>query len=196
MQLLLDHLASVAIAGLVLLAILALQIRGNDVSIGATQYYNTKTRMLSLAEMVERDFTNIGSGVDSVEYAITMLDTSSTTRRFVFQTRVDTLDVAPHTVTYEWAATGNAALKDTTTATYTVKRIIDGVTSGQSVGSVISFGIKMFNNNGLQITTNYHDTRLINVSMATVSTLGINKKLEHSRWNKSFRPMNLTRGDY
>jgi hypothetical protein len=195
MQLLLDHLASVAIAGLVLLAILALQIRGNDVSTGATQYYNTKTRMLSLAEMVERDFTNIGSGVDSVQYAITSLDTTSATRRFVFLARVDTADASPHIVTYEWSATGNATLKDTVATTYTVKRMIDGVTSGQSVDSVTSFGIELFNDSGLQITTNYPNTRVINVAVTSVSTLGINSKMEQSRWNKSFRPMNLTRGD-
>jgi Tfp pilus assembly protein PilE len=195
MQLLLDHLASVAIAGLFLLAVLALQTRGNDASIEATQFNNTKTRMLSLAAMVERDFTNIGSGVDSVAYAITSLDTTSATRRFVFLARTDTADAAAHTVTYEWEAAGSAQLTDTTLATYTVKRIINGYTSGQSVDSVTSFGIKLFNSSGIQITTNYADTRFVNVSVTAVSTLGVMSELEQSRWNKSFRPINLTRGD-
>jgi hypothetical protein len=193
MQMLLDHLASVAIAGLILLSILALQMRGKDASIEATQFYDSKIRLLSIAEVIERDFSNIGSGVDSVQYAITSLDTVSVPARFIFQARTDTLDKAAHTLIYEWEPTGSVALSDTTYSTYTVKRIINGAISGTNVGSITSLSIKLFNEAGIEITTNYADTRRLNVRVKTISTLGVNSEVELSGWNKNFRPMNLTR---
>ena len=193
MQLLLDHIASIGIAGLILLSLLVLHERGGDASIEATQFHTAKTRMLSLAEMVERDFTNIGSGVDSVQFAITKLDTVSVPATFAFQARTDTADASPHAVVYEWEADGSVEIGDSTYSTYSVKRIINGTTSGWSSGSITSFSIAMFGAAGNQITTNYADTRIITVSVSAVSTVGVGEKIEQSDWDRTFRPMNLTR---
>lgn len=194
MQFLLDHLASVVITGILLLAILATQFRGQQASVDAVQYYDAKIRLLSLVQMIERDFTNIGSGVDSVKFAITELDTVSVPAEFTFLARTDSTDNASHTVTYQWEEEGDVTLKDKTTIpTYTVRRIIDGAISGTSTGSVTNFRIDLFTADSFIVAANYAATRFINVSVKSVSTLGTVAQVEQSGWNKSFRPVNLTR---
>ncbi len=194
MQFLLDHLASVVITGILLLAILATQFRGQQASVDAVQYYDAKTRLLSLVQMIERDFTNIGSGVDSVKFAITELDTVSVPAEFTFLARTDSTDSAAHTVTYQWEEEGDVTLKDKTTIpTYTVRRIIDGSISGTSTGAVTNFRIDLFTADSFIVAANYAATRFINVSVKSVSTLGTVAQVEQSAWNKSFRPVNLTR---
>ena len=194
MQFLLDHLASVVITGILLLAILATQFRGQQASVDAVQFYDAKTRLLSLVQMIERDFTNIGSGVDSVKFAITELDTVSVPAEFTFLARTDSTDSAAHTVTYQWEEEGDVTLKDKTTIpTYTVRRIIDGSISGTSTGAVTNFRIDLFTADSFIVAANYAATRFINVSVKSVSTLGTVAQVEQSAWNKSFRPVNLTR---
>lgn len=194
MQFLFDHLASVVITGIILLAIIATQFRGQQASVDAVQFYDAKTRMLSLVQMVERDFTNIGSGVDSVKYAITDLDTVSVPAEFTFLARTDSANFAAQTVTYQWEEEGSVRLKDKSyVPTYTVRRLINGVTSGISSGAITDFRIDLFTADSIVIGTNYASTRLVNVSMKSVSTIGTVQQAEQSHWNKSFRPVNMTR---
>jgi len=196
MQFLLDHLAAVVIAGLLLLVIIATQFRGQQTGIDATQFYDTRTRLLDLVQSVERDFSNLGSGADSVQYAIQEFDTLSTPARISFVARTDSSDPSGHTVTYRWTATDSVQLKDLTMQpTYTVERLIDGNLSGQSIGSVTGFRVDLLTRDSLAVSSNFKQVRLINVLLSAASTLGTNAQIEQSSWRKQFRPMNLTRAE-
>lgn len=194
MQFLLDHIAAAMIAGLLLLVIMATQFAGQQTNIDATQYYDAKIRLLDLVQSVERDFTNIGSGLDSVQFAIQEFDTVSVPARISFAARTDSTIPGWQLVTYQWEETGSVTLKDNSTIpTYTVQRLINGAVSGTSTGSITGFRVDLLRADSISITTNFQDTRLVNVIMSTASTLGTNEQVEQSRWRKQFRPMNMTR---
>ena len=194
MQFLLDHIAAVLITSILLLVIMATQFAGQQTNIDATQYYDAKIRLLDLVQSVERDFTNIGSGLDSVKFAIQEFDTVSVPARITFAARTDSTIPGSQLVTYQWEETGSVRLKDQSTIpTYTVQRLIDGAISGTSAGAITGFRVDLLRADSISITTNFEDMRLVNVIMSTASTLGTNEQVEQSRWRKQFRPMNMTR---
>ena len=106
MQFLLDHIAAVLITTILLLVIMATQFAGQQTNIDATQYYDAKIRLLDLVQSVERDFTNIGSGLDSVKFAIQEFDTVSVPARITFAARTDSTIPGSQLVTYQWEETG------------------------------------------------------------------------------------------
>lgn len=193
MQFLLDHIAAVMITGIILLVILATQYAGQQTNIDATQYYDVKTRMLDLVESIERDFTNLGSGIDSVKFAIQSFDTTGVPASISFAARTDSTDPSAHIITYQWEVDGSVTLKDTTVSTFTVRRLIDGIVSGMSTGSITLLRIDLLRADSLNVGVNYANTRLINVILRASSTLGTNEQVEQSSWRKQFRPVNMTR---
>jgi hypothetical protein len=194
MQFLLDHIAAVVISGIILLVIIATQYRGQQTNIDATQFYDSRIRLLDMVQSVERDFTNMGSGVDSVQYAISSFDTLSSPATISFFARTDSTDFNPHTVTYQWESTDSLTLKDKTKIpTYTVKRLIDGNMSGQSVGAITGFRVDLLTRDSLAVNANFKDVRFVNVLLRVASTLGTNAQVEETNWRKQFRPMNMTR---
>jgi len=194
MQFLLDHIAATMIAGLLLLVILATQFAGQQTNIDATQYYDAKIRLLDLVQSVERDFTNIGSGIDSVKSAIQEFDTLSVPAHISFAARTDSTIPDWQLVTYQWEETGSVTLKDySTIPTFTVQRLINGAVSGTSTGAITGFRVDLLRADSISITTNFEDMRLVNVIMSTASTLGTNEQVEQCQWRKQFRPMNMTR---
>jgi Tfp pilus assembly protein PilE len=194
MQFMLDHIAGVVIAAIVVMIIAVTQFRGSEVSIEATQYAAAKTRMLDVAQFIEQDFSNIGSGVRPASSAIQVLDTTSTPREFRFLARTSQADPDSHVVAYRWSATGTTVLANNVTVpTYTVERRIDGTVSGTSMGTVTGFRIDLMTADSTAVTTNYDATSIVSVLLKATSPLGVSKGIEQTRWRKVFRPVNLTR---
>ena len=193
MQVLIDHIAGVIIGGTVILLILAAQLKGSRASIESTQYYATKKGLFSLVESIERDFSNIGSGVPFGGVVIDTLDTLGTVKAFAFRARSSQGDPAPHLFRYEWTEDGTEYLADGPTPTYKVERKIDGAVTGQSSGMVISMRIDLLKGDSTNVGTTYSDTRQVNVHVTAISPIGVKKDFEQSRWSKAFRPANLTR---
>jgi predicted ABC-type sugar transport system permease subunit len=194
MQFILDHITGVVIAAIVIMIVAVTQFRGSEVSIEANQYAAAKTRMLNVVEFVEQDFANIGSGVDPVSGAIQNLDSVSTVKEFQFLGRTSQGDPAVYTILYRWTETGSVVLANNVTVpTYTVERRIDGAVSGTSMGTVTEFRVDLMAADSTVVTTNYQDTRLVGVFLKATSPLGVSKGIEQTRWQKVFRPVNLTR---
>jgi hypothetical protein len=147
-----------------------------------------------MVQSVERDFTNLGSGTDSVKFAIQEFDTLAIPARISFVARTDSTDPLGHSVTYRWEAMDSVVLKDKSVIpTYNVERLIDGNVSGRSVGAITGFRVDLLTADSLSINTNFQNVRLVNVLISVASTLGTNAQIEQSRWRKQFRPMNMTR---
>lgn len=193
MQFIIDHITGVVVAATVLLVLAVTQFRGRDASIDATQYSAAKTRVLAIAEAIERDFSNIGSGMDSVKYAIVGLDTTSSTKYFEFAGQTIQADPTVRTIRYQWTQTGTKELAAGQVPTYTIQRIIDGSVSGSSLPTVTGFTIDLMTADSAMVITNYADTRIVGVNLKAVSPVGVSKGIEQTRWVKVFRPMNLTR---
>jgi len=194
MQFIIDHITGVVIAAIVVMIIAVTQFRSSESSIGAAQYAAAKTRMLDVAQYVEQDFTNIGSGVDTVANAIQSFDTVSAVKHFQFLGRIDIADPTVHTIRYQWEETGSAIVQGNTVPAYTVERRIDGTVSGTSPPTITDFRIDLMTGDSVAVTSaNFPDTRIVAVWVTSVSPLGPNKTLEQTRWRKIFRPVNMTR---
>ena len=194
MQFIIDHLTGVVISAIVILIIATTQFRSRDASIDATQYAAAKTRVLAIAEAVERDFSNLGSGVDSVKYAIMGLDTTSTIKFFQFAGQTVQGDPTVRTIRYQWSQTGSVYLANNAAIpTYTIERRIDGNISGTSMSTVTGFEIDLMTADSSVVISNYADTRIIGVLLSAVSPLGVNTEIEQTRWRKVFRPVNMQR---
>ncbi len=193
MQTLIDHIAGVIIGGTVILLILASQLKGQKASIESTQYYATKAGLFSLVESIERDFSNIGSGVPHGGVLIDTLDTTGTVKAFQFRARVAQADPAPHIFRYEWTEDGSANLSTGAVPLYRVERKVDGAVTGQSNGMITSMRIDLLTSDSLDVGATYGLTRQLNVQLTAVSPIGVGEGFEQSRWSKVFRPANLTR---
>ena len=147
MQEMIALVASVIIAGVIVLAVALIQWRGQHTSIDATQFVTAKSGVLDFAEIVEEDMSNLGAGLSAAAMTggsagnaggfvggAAAFDTSSATRRVEFYTWADTtadfsdsppappaypVNYQPYRVRYQWTATGNTARTlDPTTNTY------------------------------------------------------------------------------
>lgn len=196
MQFLIDHIASIVIGSILILIVAGLQLRTQNSSIDATQYGAAKTRLLDVAQMIERDFSNIGSGVPTavIATAIQEFDTLSSTRVFEFLGRTSVADASPHLIRYEWATTGTVKLNnDSTVTTYQITRLLDGAYSGQSMSSITGVRIDLMDADSAAVGATFSNTRLVSVDITTVSPLGVGDAIEQPRWRRIFRPVNLTR---
>lgn len=199
MQFLLDHLAAVVITGFVILILGTVSFRGQSASIDSTQYFAQKRMLLDLVQMVERDFSNIGSGGTAPGTAVISFDTLGTVKNFTFRARPDSIAVpnfiltAPSTIRYEWQQAGTVALRTGNVTTYTLRRLVDGNLAGSSTGYITSFDIDFFAPGGTPVAATVDSMRVVRLDVAAVSPLGRGNNIEQSRWTKVFRPVNLTR---
>jgi hypothetical protein len=174
-----------------LLILLSLTYRGQDNTHDATMYYTAKTSMLSMAEWIEQDFKNIGSGHNPPSTSIISLDTTGATKNFTFWAQVEQ-DSSARTVRYEWLQDGTADLDSATVPVYTVRRMIDGTITGWSNDTVTNFRIKLLQADSTNVTA-LTQTRQVHVFVKAVSPLGVGDLIEETTWSKIFRPVNLTR---
>lgn len=196
MQFLIDHVASIFIGSILILIVAGLQLRTRNSSIDATQYGAAKTRLLDIVEMIEQDFSNIGSGVPTAAIAtsIQSFDTLSSTRVFEFLGRTGVADPSPHVIRYEWAPTGTATLNDgTSIPTYQITRRLDGAFSGESMSTITGVRIDLMDADSVAVGGLFANTRLVSVDITAVSPIGVGDAIEQPRWRRIFRPVNLTR---
>jgi limonene-1,2-epoxide hydrolase len=193
-QFIIDHLTGVIVSAIVILIIATTQLRSRDASIDATQYAAAKTRVMAIAEAIERDFSNLGSGVDSVKYAIIGFDTVSSPMFFEFVGQTVQGDPTPRTIRYQWQQSGYAQLANAVTRpTYTIERRINGVVSGTSMDTITGFEVDLMTADSNAVVTNYADTRIVGVLLTAVSPVGVSKEIEQTRWRRVFRPVNMLR---
>lgn len=191
MHFILDHIASVVIAGVILLILLSLTYRGQDTTHDATMYYTAKTSMLSMAEWIEQDFKNIGSGHNPPSTSIMALDTTGATKHFTFWAQTAQGQPAD-SVRYEWVQDGTVDLDTATVPVYTVRRKVGGAVTGWSDDTVTNFRIKLLQADSTAVTA-LPQTRQVHVFVKAVSPLGVGDLIEETTWSKIFRPVNLTR---
>ena len=196
MQFLIDHITSIVIGAVLILIVAGVQLRGQNSSVDATQYSAAKTRLLDLAQMMERDFSNIGAGVSTAAMAsaIQTFDTLSSTRVFAFYGRVDQADPDSHLIRYEWVPTDSVTLKNSqVVTTYQITRLVDGAYTASSLPTVTQVRIDLMDADSNAVGGMYSNTRFVSVDITAVSPLGVGDEIEQPRWQRIFRPANLTR---
>lgn len=199
------------IAGLVLLTMFRVQVRGQEASLDAIRYRSAKKSQLSMVEVIERDFNNIGSYMywnsATNSYTGTDLDPADVIRPgwhdstavqggyrywFQFLSQTDSLQ-APSTIRYEWEpmAGGVATLTDgTQRQLYELRRTVNGALTTSS-SLVTEFRVTPLPDASTPIMVNLHDARVFRVRLHSISPLGKAETVEETLFDATYRPVGL-----
>lgn len=110
---LLDHLGALAVAGVVTLALLSVQLFGGEAQVESTQRASGRTVVAQTSDWIERDLANIGYGIPSGDPAVLDYVWGPAAGSFRFVTLSDTsTDAHADTVRYAYSVVGRVARLD------------------------------------------------------------------------------------
>ena len=197
MHLLLDHLLAVFIAGIIFLLLVQLQRSGQQIQVETTRHYAKRTQMVTFIETVQRDFQNVGAGVDPSNEMIVSYSWNTTEKSIEFLATVDTTAGAPvELIKYQLLSVPTGESHCEEVQCYEVQRFVHDGTAyqadGKSMNTLTDFEIQLRTWNGTPVGTNLDETRQIDVRVAALSPMGGEGVVKRSRWQTLFRPINLT----
>lgn len=188
-----DHIIAGIVGSIVLLLIVSIQHRGHEANIEAGLFYANRAQTLSLIEMIERDFPNIGSGVEpGTQPMLVDYEWSETQRYFEFFATVDSAAAAPiERIRYEAVAAQAEACTQAQVDCFEVQRLVwNGtgfVVSGRSQPTLTDFEIRLFP------TPDALDAvREVEVRFAALSPLGEDQITRRTTWQTRYSPFSLT----
>ncbi len=206
MHVIYDNLIAVLISGFLLLILVQLNRSGNEARVDSTRYYAGRIQATAFTETLQRDFRNIGSGVDAAQTMIDAFQWDSNDKYIEFYTTVGSGAGAPvEQIRYEVENAPDCQTRVSRNATpdpipcFRVDRSVwDGtqfVKDGGSMDTLTEFEIELRDGNGTSVAGNLDDTREITLQMVAMSPLGEERIIKRMRWQTRFHPFNLTRKD-
>jgi hypothetical protein len=199
------------IGGLVLLTMFWVQRRGQEASIDAVQYRSAKSSVLSLVEIMERDFQNMGAhmywngttfiGVTEDPAAVienTWYDSTAVPggMRYMFQFRSqpDSLQ-APALIRYEWEPIDGESVtleNGTVRPLFEIRRFAGGTLS-YSERTITEFDLEILPDTVAHpLLVNMEDARIFKVELQAISPLGKGDTVEETRFAATYRPTAMT----
>lgn len=199
------------IAGLILLTMFYVQRRGQEASVDAVQYRAAKMSMLSMVEIVERDFQNMGAhmywnGTNFVAVTMDPADVIENTwydssavpggmqYTFQFLSQTDSLQ-PPGLIRYEWEPIDGESitLKDgTVRPLYEVRRYAGGALSYND-RLITEFDLDILPDTvHTPILTNLEEARIFKIRVQGISPLGKGETVEETRFDATYRPVAMT----
>jgi hypothetical protein len=198
MHFILDHLATIVPATIILMLLAALQLRTQDENLDAFRSETNRARMAELVQVVERDLRNAGSGSTTGSILghssatpapgapVTLLD---------FVTRIDTSATAPPVrVQYELALVDSTVVDGDVVHLLELRRL--GVEAGGTVllsrtpASLTSFSIRLLDQNETP-PAGLDQVRGIEVAATAISPFGPDSITRGSSWSTTVWPINL-----
>lgn len=186
MQFILDNLLATIISGTVSLVLLATTLNSNKAAVDQTMYYAAKKHTISLTEMIESDFDNIGMGVPPLLDPVTEFTDSTIS----FLRKLDPADANTVTVRYLRSTGDSLEVDGTKVPGYEVIRYVDGTETGKSPDYVSTFSVTFQDNDGNAVT-GWATASSIAVQMHVAVQGTANAFVHETRWNRTFRPANL-----
>ncbi len=195
-----DHILSIIIGGLVMLAMMQVYLDGQRAGIEITTLYSGRTSTLSFVETLQHDFPNIGSRMSAADPMILNYVWNSTTKFIEFRGTIDTLDAAPvEQIKYQVVFSDSMQIEFNGTsemvALYEVQRLVDDAgtykITGSSAPTVREFEISLFDGSGLPVTATWDNTRQVEIRMVAVPPLSDSQVIRHNYWQTRFRPPSL-----
>lgn len=199
-----DHIISIMIGGLVMLIMATVYLDGQEAGVEITMQYSGRVNALNLIEMVQRDFSNIGSGVDTADPMILDYVWNATTKYIEFRGVVDTAATAPvellrYQVVFVDSAQINFNDSLQTVALFEVQRLVDDAgtyrETGVSASTIREFDVSLLNATGSSVGGAFNDTRQIEVRMVALPSAIDTRINRHNYWQTRIRPPNLTLKD-
>ena len=201
MQFILDHISSTIVGGVVLLVLIVTTARNQDAQVDAIRYYSGRLNMVQLTEMLERDLRNLGSGVPPGIDEIIAYDWSASTPYIEFYTQEDTIAGLPaRRVRYELQKTRvmysqESGRVDSVQCYELIRRKwVAGsfVDDGRSMDTLTDISIDLLDVALQPITSNFDQTRFIQVDLEAIPPLGQERSLKRFRWRNRYHPINLS----
>lgn len=126
MQVFLDHLISILVAGVVTLVLISTQMRSQHATVEQTASHSVKAKTLAFGQWVERDILNLGANVGHNTYRFTdpVVDAHGNTSLWTFfsdSTRTNGTRLRSYT-RYRLVPTELVQFQDTTMQMYVVNR--------------------------------------------------------------------------
>ena len=197
MHLLYDHILAVFIGGIIFLVLVQVQMTGQQAQVEATHHYAKRTKMVTFIEMLQRDFQNVGAGVNPSDQKIVSFSWDNTEKSIEFLARVDTTAGAPvELIKYQLLSVPTGQSHCEEVPCYEVQRFVhDGAAyqpDGKSMNTLSNFEIQLRMWNGSPVGANLEETRQIVIRVEALSPMGEEGTIKRSHWQTQFRPINLT----
>jgi hypothetical protein len=193
MQFLYDNVMAILVGSAVLLILGAIHLRTQNAGAEAGMYYMNRVQTMTLINMIERDFPNIGAGVNpQTQTMISGYSWSENERRFEFFAAIDSAAGAPvQRIQYRVVPAENQTCDRSQVQCYEVQRLIDSGAgfelTGRSNAFVTDFEIELF-----PTSSPLRDVREVRVRLAALSPSGANSTVGRTSWETRFRPFNLS----
>lgn len=186
-----DHLSASLVAGIVILMLVGMHHRGQATAVESVLFYANRAQALSLVEMIERDFPNIGSGVAAGDPMLLSHAWSGSTGHFEFWAAVDSAAGAPaQHIRYEAVPSESAVCEQAGLACFEVRRLVRAGSgfevSGRSQETLTAFEIEL-----LPVGAPLERVREVRVKMAALSPSGGAGTVPQTSWETRFRPFSL-----
>jgi len=201
MHVIYDNLIAILISGFLLTLIVQLTRDSNENRLDTTRYYASRVQSAAFIETIQRDFRNLGAGVDAAQPMITGFTWDNTQKTFEFKAALNpAVPTQVDEIKYELNEVPSAENVCPSTC-YELKRYVKKsgsyVHDGGSMASIAEFAIVLRDGGGtvLPVGANLDDTREIEVRMAALSPFGEDRIIKRTRWQTRFKPVNLIRKD-
>ncbi len=203
MHVIYDNLIAILAAGFLLTLLVQLSRDSNDARLDSTKYYANRVQTTALIETIQRDFRNLGAGIDAANTMIVEFewDEDDVVKTFEFKASLDPdLPTQIDQVRYELHELSSSQSNcDTGVTCFEIRRYVkNGVVydlDGGSQASLTEFVLDLKDGNGMPVGANLDDTREIEVKLAALSPFGEDQLIKRTRWQSRFRPPNLLRRD-
>ena len=199
-----DHLISIMIAGIVLLALTKLFTEIRESGVETTVQTSGNIHALDFIKILQQDFHNIGADVDAADPMIVDYRWDNVGKYITFRGNVnpDTAKTVDQ-IRYRLVASDSihTHLGDSLQLipAYEIVREQDSLGvfkyTGSSINTVREFEITLRDAAGTILAANWDSTRQIEVRMITVPPLAPDQVSHHKEWRTSFRPASLTMKD-
>lgn len=189
---LLDHISSTMVYGALALVLIATQLRAQETSIQQTIVYASKKQTLEFADMVEREFKLIGSGIDARADMLQAVETDEQGNARSFSFRYDDEAGTPMQVEYRMVPTDSVTINDQSIPLYEVQRFRNGTRDGGGPRTVRRFRVQFLTDTGT-LTADPGDAELVRVTFTSTLPMGDLDDffLPETNWGITLRPMNL-----
>jgi hypothetical protein len=189
---LLDHISSIMVYGALAFIIASTQLQAQQTAVQQTIVYSSKKQTLDFADLIEREFKMIGSGIDDRADMLGAVETDQAGNALSFNFRYDDEDGTPIRVEYRMVPRDTVRSDGQDIPLFAIERSEDGIPAGGGPGTVRRFRVQFLTDGGT-LTTDPGQAELIRVSFTNTLPMGDLDDffMPETNWAITLRPLNL-----
>lgn len=187
-----DNLTAMLIGSAVLLIMVGMNQRNQEVAIERSINYVAKKQAIEFGNWLQDDVANIGAGVagGSPVLEVPEENAAGVTSRFTFYRKETAAAATPVEIEYLLAPRPAVTMqtsrgRDTTFTLYEIRRVVNGATaeSGKSMPTITRFKVELLDRNG-RVTTDAAAARQVRIGFSAVARFSERRKfLIENHWS-------------